>query len=57
MKTINIFLFLFLSLSYHFIQAQNTRIQPGVPWHDTEGRLLNAHGGCVVFHEGTYYLF
>lgn len=36
--------------------AANT-ITPGARWNDTSGQHINAHGGCVVFHEGTYYWF
>ncbi|WP_458692804.1 glycoside hydrolase family 43 protein [Phocaeicola sartorii] len=26
-------------------------------WKDTDGNYINAHGGCVLQHEGTYYWF
>lgn len=32
-------------------------IVPGGSWLDTEGNLINAHGGGVLFHEGTYYWY
>lgn len=32
-------------------------IRPGKPWHDTEGKLIQAHGGSVLYHEGTYYWY
>ena len=31
--------------------------KPGQPWYDTEGKLIQAHGGSVLYHEGTYYWF
>jgi beta-galactosidase len=31
---------------------QNTK-----PWLDTDGNLIQAHGGGVMFHEGIYYWF
>lgn len=32
-------------------------IRPGEPWLDTQGELINAHGFCVLHHEGTYYWY
>lgn len=40
-----------------FVYAQNTDIKPGTVWNDVAGKPINAHGGCIVFHERTYYLF
>jgi hypothetical protein len=44
------------------IPAQTTgstydRFRPGELWHDTEGNVINAHGGGILFHEGIYYWF
>lgn len=36
-------------------QAQT--IKPGEIWPDNNGVHINAHGGGVLFHEGTYYWF
>lgn len=33
------------------------KITPGSPWADTTGKHINAHGGCVVEHDGVYYWF
>ena len=30
---------------------------PGEVWLDTDGEAINAHGGGVLFHDGTYYWF
>lgn len=30
---------------------------PSQMWPDTEGNHINAHGGGIMFHEGTYYWF
>lgn len=30
---------------------------PGEVWHDRNGQPINAHGGGVLFHEGTYYWY
>lgn len=40
--------------------AQSVRydkFRPGTLWLDTDGRVINAHGGCVLFHSGKYYWF
>lgn len=29
----------------------------GMNWNDKEGRHINAHGGCVLYENGTYYWF
>ena len=37
-------------------QAQHlTSITPGELWPDNKGEHINAHGGNVLYHEGTYY--
>jgi Glycosyl hydrolases family 43 len=30
---------------------------PGSVWKDTQGNSINAHGGGMLFHQGTYYWF
>ncbi len=30
---------------------------PGAPWFDSAQKPINAHGGCVLFHEGIYYWY
>jgi hypothetical protein len=32
-------------------------IHPGAPWPDNHGTHINAHGGGVLFHHGTYYWY
>lgn len=39
------------------ITGQSEKIHPGGIWNDTEGNPINAHGGGVLFHDGTYYWF
>jgi hypothetical protein len=34
-----------------------TEIVTGAIWRDTDGAPINAHGGGVLFHEGTYYWY
>ncbi len=31
--------------------------RPGELWPDTDGVHINAHGGGILFHEGTYYWY
>jgi beta-xylosidase len=37
--------------------ACNEAFHPGRLWLDDQGTPINAHGGGVLFHEGTYYWF
>lgn len=37
--------------------ATRSRFVPGLPWLDTSGNAINAHGGGVLFHEGVYYWY
>ena len=32
-------------------------ITPGEVWKDTDGNPINAHGGGILYHEGTYYWY
>ena len=32
-------------------------IRPGQPWLDTQGKRIQAHGGSVMFLDGTYYWY
>ena len=32
-------------------------IRPGQTWLDTEGKRIQAHGGSVLYWEGTYYWY
>ncbi len=45
------------ALSFTALYAQYTGIEPGAVWKDVDGKQINAHGGCVIFHQGTYYWF
>jgi hypothetical protein len=33
------------------------KIENGKPWKDTAGKLINAHGGGILYHDGTYYWY
>lgn len=35
----------------------NHAIYPGRPWLDTEGKRIQAHGGSVMYIDGTYYWY
>jgi hypothetical protein len=53
---------LILALSLN-AKAQSTdtgpydSFRPGELWFDTDGNLINAHGGGVLFHDGLYYWY
>lgn len=34
-----------------------TSFHPGKLWFDTSGNIINAHGGGILEHEGTYYWY
>ena len=33
------------------------KIRPGKYWYDTEGKLIQAHGGSMLYHGGKYYWY
>lgn len=37
--------------------VENGCFRPGEVWLDTEGKPINAHGGCVIFADSTYYWY
>lgn len=53
-------LFTCICLSVFFFsctQKQNNRFEPGEVWPDTNGTHINAHGGGILFLDGTYYWY
>ncbi len=38
-------------------ENRNDRFRPGEVWLDTEGKAIQAHGGAVIVHDGTYYWY
>jgi beta-xylosidase len=38
-------------------QADSATFRPGKVWLDAAGKPINAHGGCVIFHQGLYYWY
>lgn len=51
---LSLFIFFFVSTG---IRAQENAFYPGKVWLDNNGRLINAHGGGILYHNGTYYWF
>ena len=39
------------------IPVKHTEFRPGAVWTDTDGVPINAHGGGMLFHDGTYYWY
>lgn len=37
--------------------ASDSVLTNGVPWFDTDGNIINAHGACIVEDGGKYWLF
>ncbi len=37
--------------------ARNETITNGAVWNDTDGNPINAHGGGIMYHDGTYYWY
>ena len=40
-----------------FAGADSAQFDPGGVWRDTGGNPINAHGGCILFHNGVYYWY
>lgn len=43
------------AITFTATAQQQTVIKPGQEWPDADGVHINAHGGGILFHEGTYY--
>ena len=37
--------------------VKQSKFYPGKIWNDSEGKVINAHGGGVLYHEGIYYWY
>lgn len=48
---------LLLSLTICTTMIWADKPRNGQLWPDTEGNHINAHGGNIIFHEGTYYWY
>lgn len=55
MRTIIIVILTAISITCH---AQgNSMFRPGEVWLDDKGNVINAHGGGLLYHNGTYYWY
>lgn len=50
-------LFLMICLCFLKLNGQISEIKNGEIWNDTKGNPINAHGGGVLYYNGTYYWF
>jgi hypothetical protein len=58
MKTIGrILVGVVLTFNSALVSAELTAFEPTTLWPDNNGVHINAHGGGVLFHEGSYYWF
>ncbi len=44
-------------IDYVRVYQKEKKIASGKVWRDTEGDVINAHGGGLLFHRGVYYWF
>lgn len=59
-RTMSLLLAVSLSVplaALHAAPAPRTQFLPDQPWPDNHGVHINAHGGGVLFHAGTYFWF
>lgn len=54
---IRLILIAFLCITYSSHCVAENIIRNGVPWFDTDGNIVNAHGACIVEGGGKYWLF
>ncbi|NDW17376.1 beta-glucanase [Dysgonomonas sp. 216] len=55
-KLLSLFLIGLASIIVLHAQKQKS-FYPGKLWFDTDGKIINAHGGGILYHKGTYYWF
>ena len=55
MKQILSYLLLFFALP--MVAMAENKIKSGEIWPDNNGEHINAHGGGILLHNGTYYWF
>lgn len=53
----NILLLIFFLCLGKALYAQHTEFRPGDVWTDTDGNPINAHGGGLLYYDGTYYWY
>ncbi|MBN2634383.1 MAG: family 43 glycosylhydrolase [Bacteroidales bacterium] len=52
-----IFTTILISMVMSMIVHGQGSIKPGELWPDSEGKHINAHGGAIIMHKGTWYWF
>ncbi|GAB2768021.1 glycoside hydrolase family 43 protein [Rhabdobacter roseus] len=57
MKIIRIASLLLALVTYANLSPAQTEFEPGAVWYDDQGQVINAHGGGLLFDQGTYYWF
>jgi len=48
---------LFISAGFSVAGGERAGFHPGQPWPDADGAHINAHGFCILKHEGKYYWY
>lgn len=46
-----------LEMGFATAEEHPFQFHPGQPWLDTDGEAINAHGYCILAHEGKYYWY
>lgn len=49
--------FLWMACTVCIAQVPEKIVYNGIPWFDDRGKIVNAHGACIVEDGGKYYLF
>jgi len=44
-------------LQTHLVGTRYAGFRPGELWNDTDGNVINAHGGGILYHDGVYHWF
>ena len=57
MKVPKLLLHALMAVFLHPPALAGDSFEPGELWKDSDGVHINAHGGGVIYHEGTYYWF
>ena len=57
MKTKTIFILLLFMASFPCLSQVNRVFRPISVWLDDEQNIINAHGGGLLYHDGTYYWY
>lgn len=55
LKAISVFVLIYVLSG--FIPVNNQKFKPGQVWEDVDGSPINAHGGGILYHQGTYYWY